>query len=545
MYRGPDREQLASLLQVLATPDLAEDLLTLLTDRAEEHWVRVFVQRALTRLKCPPSLQQLQALVDEGFLSLSCRSDEPEPYEGLTPGPTVLLEEWGRLITTLELTEWIMQQLGERTATERADLLYAVAYHDTPLARALHEQWVNADRRELDQTEEGSGLNLKVAGRTADRPESQEWLAKQWWLVGPDQQRSIRGTLVYHDAWTLDPSEDPEVWSAAAQALALPVKALLRELGAEELNRRLGEALDQANQAIRLRTVRHHWQAQGWKALDLLAQWEEGADLVVDLIADSETVPLLRRRLVDTLWKQSRERAREWALQLAQASDPQAGAIGVPLIGRVLVQVANDPVPEDRPLLEWALGRGEAGFRALALEGLETLGGGENWETTLRALSRAQDWRVAIRAAGALVSRGDAAQEAYLVERVRLPQNPEEAAEAVRMLARFAQDRHASLFSELVTKSPRQLRSPDRYHAPVVEEAAYALLKIGDDDALTALVQAYLAIPGNAEQTAFEIYVAILTQTETDPQTPFQRVHRKAPRRGFRWLPEGAASEGY
>lgn len=543
LFRGPDREQVASLLRILATQAEVEDLLAILTDPQEEHWVRVYALRALVRLRHPPEERDLQTLLNEGLLSLGDTRDQPT-LGGSSARATIGLQEWGQWVTRAESTSFLMRDLEERTPAERADLLFAVAQHETPLADALYARWVRSDRSSLADTERGDATNLKLAQRTAERVESRAWLRERWWLASPSEQRSIKDTLLYQEAWNLRRSRDPETWRKAAQALALPLEDLLAEFGARALEARLAEALSQVNDALRRRVVRHSWQAPGWEAVDLLGAWEQGADLVVDWLNRRDTVPELRRHLLDALWRQSLARTRAWALEQLQSSDPERAATGVPLIGRVLVRICQDPAAEDRPLLKWALGRGEAGFRALALEGLETLGeDGEEWEATLGALSRAQDWRVALRATGALVARGDAAEESHLVERARHSDDPEEVAEAIRILGRFALDRHRALFAEFVTKDPRNLCSPDQYHAPAAEEAAYALQRIGDPAALTALVQGHLRIPGNAEQVAFETYLAFLTQAEGDPPTPFQRVWRGSPRRYFSWLPKGVASD--
>jgi HEAT repeat protein len=157
--------------------------------------------------------------------------------------------------------------------------------------------------------------------------------------------------------------------------------------------------------------------------------------------------------------------------------------------------------------------------------GLERLGElGDEWLGRLHAWTRHPEPRLQIRALGALARRGDPDARNALLEWTEGRHAVHERAEAIAVLAEVDAPDYLPLLVKALADEERL--KPDSRCAPVAEEAALALARLGSPEALTALLRSHLTTDCPYVQGAVELYLAAIVDAKPgawpviDPPTP-------------------------
>jgi HEAT repeat protein len=137
---------------------------------------------------------------------------------------------------------------------------------------------------------------------------------------------------------------------------------------------------------------------------------------------------------------------------------------------------------------------------------------GPAWEERLAVWSCHSEPRLRIRALAALARRGDPAARDALLEWAEGPYPLPERAEVISALGEL----DAAAFLPLLVRGlALEEQVGDRFRcAPVAEEAALALARLGTPEALTALTRAYLSAETRYLLSALEEYLTAIIDAE-------------------------------
>jgi len=536
----------AQLLRVLALRESAGALRRVLLDRSQDCWIRVCCLNALVNVGEGVRPHELAGLFDEerrGHDALrSCLETEPTADEspaarrraasaGPPPVPARELLPLVRDEAALAAARAAVERLSP---TARAELLADAPRRDQlqePAGRQLldelYEGWLSSDRHQLD-----GRLNDKVAQRTDERASSRAIrVAALRSISDPEErQRRVRFVAHYPEFEALE-RQAPEIWREAHESFERPTWSAGDADAAEEdlepwpsdLLPRLEEEIRRISSALRvpaedpgpkpkrrdeqrtwgkraraIRRRRRDLELRGHVVVNLLLSRRAGRDRLVAVL-ESDPHPLYRRKLERGLWTHDPDRALVWLTSALRASTTELGTW-------VLSAIAEDPDEVQLEVLRRAVGHDTPAFRYLGLHGLDALGSID--DTLLDRLVADPDVFVRLRAHAARAARGDRASEGALVEHATDRSRPVRVrAEAVRWLATLDPVRH---FELLETALLTDHESDDDYHAPVGEEAAFGVARVGTDAALTVLVRAALAARSNPVGGALDCYLRTL-----------------------------------
>jgi len=536
--------QAAGLLPILAVPEDADALRSLLLDRGQLPWVRVYGARALASQGLSVRATELAGLLEEERRwreeREACRAVRQGPPELRELLPLVRGEEG--LATARAAVRRLAPADRAQALLEASRVDHAAGPEGRELLEEIYQAWWATDRHRLEEE-----LNDQVASRTAERAASRRLLLARL-REAPDavRRRLLPSVAAYPEFAALE-AEAPELWREARARFLRPVPAygadddtpwppdLLPRLEAEI--GRIGDALaapaEEPEPGPQPRAERKAWaqrrRAEVRRRLDLEQRGHIVMNLLLDRTAGRDRLeallapglhPFFWPKLEDGLWRHDPARAVAWASAALSGSTSSRGV-------RVLSRVAEDPRPHHAELLRFATGHAHASARYVGLHGLDALGAGLD-DGLLRALAADADPFVRLRARAARAARGDARSERALIEEATARVRPVRVrAEATRWLAALDPVQHAALLEEALLTDHE---TTDDGFTPVAEEAAFGVARSGTDEALTALVRAALAAPGNAAASAIEEYVrAILAWREGEPCAQIGGVEGRAP----------------
>jgi hypothetical protein len=401
------------------------------------------------------------------------------------------------------------------TPTERAALTATPRDAMSPaLSEWMYQHWLKVDRPALAGEQGPQSPNAGVIGMTRERVESRAVLQELWRKANGAKRRELLEILYDEEsAWTFPGELTPGETTELAEALFLPVDALLAVWGRARLLSELGALLAadgrETEQKDRGRRE-HHPQDRHryYRALRILRSWED--PLLDEWIAERALGARLhedvRRELLLALWQRNRALAAGVGVALL-ATGEQAGP-------RVLLRwSAAEPQEVERTLFSAALGPDcSAELRYYGLCGLDRLGGAaDQW------LPAVSDWvrhplsRMRIRTLGALARRGDLMAWDTLQVEAEGSGSVYERAEIVAMLGELDAAACQPLFQRLLA---REERDPRGLSAPVAEEAALALARLATPETLTVLLNAGLTTSIHSLWAALSEYLEAIFQAE-------------------------------
>jgi hypothetical protein len=208
-----------------------------------------------------------------------------------------------------------------------------------------------------------------------------------------------------------------------------------------------------------------------------------------------------------TLWQRNRAQFSNTLVRALESGDH--------CLARQFIRWTNfGPEEADRPVF-WAAVGTDCGseIQYYALRGLEYLGETDgDWQDRLAAWTRHAEPRLRIRALGALARRGDMAARDALCEWAEGPHPLAERAEGIAVLGEL----NAAAFRPLLTRVlALEEQAGDRTPcAPVAEEAALALARLGTSEALTVLVRSYLSAKTRYLRNALDDYLTEIVDAE-------------------------------
>jgi len=463
--------------------------------------VGVYALRGLARLQAPLPPRELQTLLAE---QSSVNGSSPDRL--FTLG---LL----KLFRTPEALELAMEVLQRWSAEDRSRLLLELNSWVDPIAPEvtdwLYARWLAEDRSRVQdvQDEDCSRLNVEIAFRTLERPESRALLVEYWRQARGDERRELLDYLGYsEDALAEVVTTNERERRELIKGLALPHSVLVDFCGEDELLQQIEETLRRENRLLRSGGPRrpHFPPPIALRALRLLAHCQgANADArISSLVCCPDIDWRLRERLLEIVWERD---PAEFTMIAHAATHPGNRA----LARCVLRWMSQEPRAADTDFLLWATDQQtDAEFRYRAVELLEMRG--ENspaWQQRLEGLSRDSDPFVRLQAVGALVRRGDASRLAEVVHAATNAKDVCVRAEAVRVLEELDPASHFPILRNALLEDHEDW---DGYFTPVAEEAAFALARLGTPDAVAVLAQGYLLAPGNPIWDALDDYLAVL-----------------------------------
>jgi hypothetical protein len=507
------RTHAAGLLITLATPAIAGPLRRLLLDRAEASWVRIYSARALVAVGEGVSTEELAGLfaeertwrAEQEANRWACATWRPEPL-GFDTVLSLCRTDADRDIARAEVSHLSAEGCASL-------LLGRMASHvDGWLREPIYRKWLgHVPELPVDEV-------LEVARLTDDHfPESRA-LVLAAWRAGPTERRLemvpwLRG---WEDRVALLRG-DPAVWADAIERLDLPLGELVEALGPDELQARIDAWLRESSKALERERHDHETRFEPIRVARLLEKWRPEA--IEACLGWPDHHPLVVRALENALWKCDRERAVAWAVtQLDHDPATRRGE-------RILECLAGEPEPRYCSLLGLSLSARNPAHRWLALHALEARGQNSSaWRSHLERATHDEDRFVAIRGHGALARRGSAESARALETLITVGECVLTRAEAVRW--RGAVDPPALLLLEHALLHDHE--HVDDYHTPVDEEAAFAIARVGTDEALTALVRGGLASESNPLTSAVEEYLAVLLARRAGSDEELEPLWRQA-----------------
>ncbi|MBZ4416498.1 HEAT repeat domain-containing protein [Myxococcus sp. RHSTA-1-4] len=392
-------------------------------------------------------------------------------------------------VLTLAQTEdaWAAAEaaLQEVSPHERTSVLTATETTPlpSPLVEWLYTRWYSCDRHQLAaEGPRGSEANLKVALAHRERPEAgmllDEWLRD----MATQELEWLEFRIMSAEELARLVRANPQLQQCAADLLRLPLPDLLAHFGQEVLLRRLRRIAraESVAQTVSYRIMRS---PPGFsRAVKLLVEWRDARPLLCSLLCDFNIAEGVRRALLDHLLDHDRDMVVRWTLVAARYPD------NAPLVRFVLRRAAQEPELGDRPLFLAALRGTDDEARASALEGLFALGEtGAGWCDRLTSLVHSNHARVRLRAAACLAREGKR-EWLPLVQQTALdPSEPRLRAEAVRWLAHVDADASRPVLRKVLAED--ELR-PSRQRIAELNEAAWALSRLGSTEDLSALLDA-------------------------------------------------------
>lgn len=506
----PERSQVARLLIDLAGPAHAPALRQLLFDRREEAPIRVAAFRWLSDQRALFTAPELQQILwdpvlreeeicywfDQQFLPL---------FDSALEHRVVLEYVWGR------------------SPKERAEMLQLFSLVDAggdqreriapSLWPLLYDLWLSQDREELEKAgDEGHRLNLRTAFHTRYRLASQALLREYWRQAKPGDRRTLIRWLqpdwdLADKNWDL-PGDEPllrelleecaandlATLSEVLEELELPLEFLLERLGPESLLSRIFEKVEAANQLLR----EDRWEDQTeamQRAYHLLLDWPDASvnTRIERMLRRLDTSPRPRRMLFWVLWDRDPDLAHAVAWQVAEEHGDRD------LIRQSVRRIGSRSSSAHREFLlqQVAVEETDAETLCLALEALEQIGADEpRWLERLALLADHPHHCVCLRAAAALLRRGDESRRAVIEAAAMQTERPGRRATALKLLGELDPARYFDLFREVLLEGAAR-RCGSCHGLEPAGAAARALAGLGTPEATTVLLQVCLvAEPG-------------------------------------------------
>lgn len=506
------RVRATDLLGILKAPAQQNVLRTLALDAQDETEVRRAALRGLARLAAGITDADLtHLLADE-----SLRDEDDEWF-----GPQDLLI----LARQPDAQDVALRYLRGLTPEERTRILtHAYVATSTSLLDWMYARWLNEDRFQLAADRGPASANEWAIRMTLDRPESRGVLLEMWREASGAERRRLLKLLDSEETdWSLPGDLTPAENAELTEALALPVEALLKEWGRDRLFQVLERELlaehERKLAGRRLRTVIKDEAGTFLRALRVLRNWGDPAvgEWIAERAAGSDLDEEVRSWLMMTLWDRDRVLFSQCILRALETGDQR--------LARFIRWTDFGPREADRPALR-AAARAEysSELQYYALCGLERLGEmGPAWEERLAVWSRHPEPRLRIRALAAFARRGDPAARDALLQWAEGPYPLPARAEAISALGGL----DAAAFLPLLVGglALEEQAGETLPCAPVAEEAALVLARLGTPVALTALIQSYLSAETPYLQSALEEYLTEIVDAEpgTSPDLSLPR----------------------
>jgi hypothetical protein len=507
------RLRAARLLAFLAPPSLAPDFLRVALDRSSSRWFRVFALRALARIDHPLPLEALRALLDELPLDV----DQAALQCGQLFPPHPPLPEILPLAGGLARESIVLDHLARCTpARLRELLLVSLTLTDFPSPRVkdwLLARWLEDAGGRIPEEMDAAVARCALED---DHPEALAVL-NAFWAHHPRGAEFFWDLLRFPE---LGASLHGEGRDEAARALVLPVNDLLDVLGPVDLEKATREAV--LEQSFRFRCpippVSRSEEYRYRGALAILEAWAQGPALATDLLNSAVLHADVRAEVGLALFRKRRGAALG-LIELRPTEDDNG-----PLARELLREVAKNADIRDRSPVRAALRSPEPEARFLAIDILEALNeDAPGHRQSLAELAADPDPYVRIRAQAALARRGDTPCLSALVAALGTT-DVHLRAEALRRLGELEAAREHFSVLGCALREDHARGEADEHRTPVAEQAALALGAVFGPEALTALLQGYLAARSNATLDMLEAALAVLLEeTPEQPRTPAER----------------------
>ncbi|MGV3722739.1 MAG: HEAT repeat domain-containing protein [Actinomycetota bacterium] len=514
------RVRATELLRILAVPSQRLLLRALALNHGEEVEVRRNALWALERLGFGLSGGDLQRLLSDSSLYGDGDGDEDE-------------DQWFGAEDLLTLARRPDAQAVARrylltlSPKDRTQLLAETRLvTPTPLMEWMYGKWLHEDRHLLATDRGPWSANQSVISMMRERVESRAVLQEMWRASRGEERRELLDAL--HDdeiEWEFPGELTAAETTELAEVLALPTEALVAYWGRERLlelldKRLLDEHTRQETQR-RLRKVNGCDLQAFVRVLRVLRQWS-APDLNEWIAARALGAKLheeVRWWLMDTLWRRNRA--------FAATAIIAALVAGECSLARLFVNwAARNPIESDQMMLrEASRPIYSAEFQYYGLCGLARLGeSGDEWLSRLDAWTRHAEPRLRIRALGVLARRGDPDARAALLVWTEGRHAVHERAEAIAVLAEVDAPGQFPLLVRALADEERP--EPRSRCAPVAEEAALAIARLGAPEALTALLRSHLTTGCDYVRGAVGLYLSVIINATSgaspiiDPPTP-------------------------
>ncbi|MDI3283775.1 HEAT repeat domain-containing protein [Polyangium sp. 15x6] len=505
----------ARLLALLAPPSLAAALTRIAADPARSFWHRGYALRALARASIGLPDETFARLLDEVLVdNPAAPLAELFPFARSGARLAALLARFDRA-TPAARRAWLatMGRLADHRCEEIEAWLVA--------------RWIE-DVARTSPDDEDASLAVYLA---EDHPDVLDVLAA-YFRDRPQDPELFEDIRLFPD---LAHRLDDETRAAAAAALVLPRRDLLRRSSIAELRRAARKAVLDHNFA-RFCPIDKPRTSYGYRgALAFLEEDENGPAMAANLLARARLHEALRADLGLVLHRRRRRVAVQYLER--RGADPE----NLELARALLREIAKNPDTRDRAALLAALHFPDPEARFLALDVLDAVAeNGPTFRAALESLAEDPDPFVRLRVTGALACRGHASHMQTLVEAARASANATLRALAIRLLGMLDEARdHFALFERALLED-HAAEEPDG-PTPTVEQAAFALGSVFGPEATTALLRGLLLAPSNASLDVVEAALSvILDEMEGAPLTTSARRQEITLRDGGRctsWSP--------
>jgi hypothetical protein len=202
--------------------------------------------------------------------------------------------------------------------------------------------------------------------------------------------------------------------------------------------------------------------------------------------------PRLRGEWLRGLWARNRDRAAA-VLRLAQANEEF-----MPVVRRFMAMDGHRLRASEREFLDWATAQeAEPLIRYAAAQAWDHLNDDSlAWRRRLEGFTRGDDPYLRLRALASLSRRRDSARLAEIIETASSADHVCERAEALRILGELDASRHRALLHRALMEPKTAVCESGRAgRMAAFHEADRALMRLDQAEALTEVIQGYLALP--------------------------------------------------
>jgi hypothetical protein len=490
----PARSDVARLLALIADDAAVPELQWLVSNAAEDQAIRTTALQALARLQAEVPLPELQQWLDDRSLW-----QEPLDYCYLT--------DLISLCRTVEARQVVNSFLADWPAYERARLLLDClmvrrAAVPREIVTFLYDPWGRSDHEMLEGVTvpcyDPALLNVEIAWRSADRPRSRALLVARWRQAEGDARHdALRVLTKAIGELPASMARDGEELHELANALVLPHAALGEYFGARDLLSLLEQKVRTADPHLHSQTSK--CPPRVWfellRTFSLVRSWPDSAvdDRLACWIGCPDLSPRLRGEWLRGLWARNRDRAAA-VLRLAQANEEF-----MPVVRRFMAMDGHRLRASEREFLDWATAQeAEPLIRYAAAQAWDHLNDDSlAWRRRLEGFTRGDDPYLRLRALASLSRRGDSARLAEIIETASSADHVCERAEALRILGELDASRHRALLHRALMEPKTAVCESGRAgRMAAFHEADRALMRLDQAEALTEVIQGYLALPG-------------------------------------------------